>query len=69
MAKPILVIRVNHSVVEETIDMHERIREAFDNEYHVFVVGSDSNETIIETHNVDKQPEIDYEELKKLING
>lgn len=41
---------------------------AVDNEYHVLMVAFDESDVKFETYNVDNQPEIDYEQLKELIN-
>lgn len=66
MAKPILVIRCHHE-----LDTNE-VRNMFEGkmpDYHIiFVHKFELNDPEFEVYNVDKEPEIDYEELKRLIN-
>lgn len=68
MAKPILVIRLPESFSQSLDKVSKSIRKSMDNEYHVLTVCSEIEEVNFEVFNVDKEPEIKYSELKKLIN-
>lgn len=68
MAKPILVIRIHYSASDRFKEIRGMALKAVDNEYHVLMVAFDESDVKFETYNVDNQPEIDYEQLKELIN-
>lgn len=67
MAKPILIIRMPESTVQYFDKIRKSIRTQLNEEYHVLTVGEDINSPEFQVLNVDKEPEIKYSELKKLI--
>lgn len=67
MAKPILVIRINFCAIDGAPEAKESLEKQTNNEYHILFVGQETNDPIFEVYNVDKEPEIDYEQLKKLL--
>lgn len=67
MAKPILIIRMPEGYNDSFEAVSKGVRKQFNNEYHVLVVGGYDEELKFEVLNVDKEPEIKYSELKKLI--
>jgi len=69
MAKPIIVVRVPFAFMASENDIRRATQEQLNYEYNVLVVEQILEEVSFEVYNVDKQPEIDYEELKRLING
>lgn len=70
MAKPILVIRMTRQAKDSFERISKAVRKQMQDEYHVLMVGEEMNffEIKFEVLNVDKEPEIKYSELKKLIN-
>lgn len=67
MAKPILVVRIQHDALDRCEEITKSVAINLQFEYHVLLVGEDIVEPKFEVYNVDKEPEIDYEELKKLL--
>jgi hypothetical protein len=69
MAKPILIIRTALIELEVLEAIKKGITSCVDNEYHIITVfGSSHEEPVFEVYNVDKEPEINIEELKKVLN-
>jgi len=72
MAKPIFIARFPCRYIPSKKEMsaaQKDLQEALGNEYHAIVLGGGLNDDwIFEVHNVDKEPEIDYKGLKKLLN-
>lgn len=69
MAKPIVISRVPVFCKDHLIELKDGLTLELNNEYHVIVVTDDSlSIPQFEVYNVDKEPEIDYEGLIKLIN-
>lgn len=71
MAKPILLIKANESVIppERITEVSQSVELNLKYEYHVLIyVDNNNKETAFQTFNVDKEPEINIEELKKELN-
>ena len=69
MAKPIVILRAPVFCKDHLIELKDGLTLELNNEYHVIVVTDDSlSIPQFEVYNVDKEPEIDYEGLIKLIN-
>ena len=67
MAKPILVIRHHHKLNPDYLSNEIGSKMP---DYHVLCVRQqDLYDPTFEVYNMEKEPEIDYEELKKLINA
>lgn len=68
MAKPILIVRLPENYSESMNTICKSIRIQMMNEYHVLGVCEGESDISFQVLNVDKEPEIKYSELKKLIN-
>jgi hypothetical protein len=69
MAKPILLMTTSHEVTTvDAKEIREQVLKLTDNEYHVLIIFHDDEVPKFEVLNVDKQPEIDIEELKRVVN-
>lgn len=71
MAKPILICRLPfESLTKEQVDTTKsQTEDMLGNEYHVLLVVDGEKDIRFEVYNVDKEPEVDYKQLKELING
>lgn len=67
MAKPILIIRMPETASQYFDKIRKFVGRDLNNEYHILIVGEDVNSPEFQVLNVDKEPEIKYSELKKLI--